>query len=158
MSLCTSNANQDILNLYEQGLSPECIAEDLGWEVEAVKAILGSQSTLYRSKIKSGEECEDITDEEYRELLKAYKSVAIYSDVDAVRERALRFLINERKGRNDNEGILRGGNFNITLINAHIKNAKQEMKRILDVEVVKEDSTIGAVNSLPIVPINNKQK
>lgn len=127
--------NQDIVSLYEQGLSIDEIACELGWEREAVKAILLVNSKLYKEQCQTQEGAEqEITDDEYKEILKAYKQLAIYSDVDSVRERALRNLINERKGRNNIQGLLKGTNFNITLINAHIKNAKEEFKRMLTLQ------------------------
>lgn len=46
-------------------------------------------------------EMPDVTDDEYQELLAAYKDLALTSENDSVREKGLRFLINEKKGRNN---------------------------------------------------------
>ena len=142
-------ANKQIIAAFEDcGLGPGEIADSLGWEISAVKSILSVHSRKYRQMIKDseGETGEgnpgplneesqssntDITQEEYEEFLQAYKSLALNAEVESVRERALRNLINERKGRNDILAPSKVGNLNINQINILIKQARGEMKELL---------------------------
>lgn len=146
------NNNGQVVSLYEQdGLSPDEIAEGLGFSIEAVKTTLLNGSSLYRRRQKNptnyapGEELEVITNEEFEQVKTAYKQLAISSEVDAVRERAGRFLINEKLGRNKGiTGLEKSSAINITLINAHIEQAKKRAEEILDIEAIpiKEENKL----------------
>ena len=126
--------NVQILVLYEQeGVSPEEIAEGLGYDIVAVKSILASHSQLYRQKMKNGKVI--ITDEEFEDFNRAYKQLALYSEVDAVRERALRRLRDEKLGFLQPAPMVSGG-LNITLINNHLKLAKALAAKILEEEII----------------------
>mgnify|MGYP001567465887 CR=1 FL=1 len=133
-----------IVTAYEVcKMSPEEIAEAEGLELETVKMALKQYSRAYVAGIKNGKE-DDVSDAEYTQLLGAYKQLALYSDSDFVRERALRQLINEKKGRNDNKktskSILRT---NILMVNEMIVQARSSsgrvnLPKIIDVEVVSK--------------------
>lgn len=87
-------AGEGIRVAYEVlNLTIEQIAEQQELAVSEVKAILYQTSSAYKSEF-AGEADEDDVKELYTELART-------STVDAVRERALRFLINEKMGRND---------------------------------------------------------
>ena len=146
-------SNTQILSLYEQeDLSPEEIAEGLGYEVEAVKTVLIQSSPLFRRrtiKPSSYSDSEDaqnevISKEEFRQVTTAYKQLAIFSSVDAVRERSGRFLINEYLGRNKTfAAIEKGKTLNITLINAHIEQSKKQALAILEKEPPENKETLS---------------
>lgn len=89
--------NTQIVTAFETlGLSLEQIAGQFDIEVDEVRAILFDNSRAYR------QQCGRLrSEDEVEELLTEYRALAKRSEVDAVRERALRFLIDERKGRND---------------------------------------------------------
>ena len=141
--------NDQIVTLYEgESLSPEEIAEGLGFSVEAVKGVLLTQSSIYRRRQKNpanyttAEELEVVTDDEFDLIRKSYVNLAIGSEVDAVKERAGRFLINEKLGRNKGiSSIEKGASFNITLINSHIEAAKKLSEKILDIQTVEGESS-----------------
>jgi len=81
-----------ILTAYETlGMSVEDICDQLSVDEGMVGEILWRMSAEYRKKNKIGEE----------DLAGHYKNLALNSPVDSVRERALRWLIDESKGRND---------------------------------------------------------
>jgi hypothetical protein len=133
-----SASNTSIVASYEKlGLTPEQIAASFGWELEAVKLILAANSSQYRKSTEGDCIIGDISDAEYKDILLAYKQIALYSEVDSVRERALRNLIDEKKGRKKSVLGKGGANFSITQINNYIKAAREEISETI-LEDVKE--------------------
>lgn len=164
--------NQTIVTAYEVcGLSPEEIAAQEDLEVESVKAVLLQFSMDYRKnttavavttiKPSVEEDTEEpttvdpepeISPEEYKTMWDAYKQLALYSEVDAVRERALRFALEEKKGRNSARiRALAGasGNKNVLLLNQVLRKVKQingnseskekpALPKIIDVECLPQ--------------------
>jgi len=180
--------NQGIITSYEVcGLSPEEIAAQEELEVESVKAVLLQFSVQYRKVVansakrngkalavrNNGEEIDDteheiaasldpepeITEAEYRSMWDAYKQIALYSEVDSVRERALRFALEEKKGRNSARvRALAGvsGNKNVLLLNKVLRRVKElgndngdkpELPKIIDVEATPCSSQKTETNS-----------
>lgn len=93
-------------------LSPAQIAtqfEDSGENPESILKLLSEHSTKYIRTLREREKVLKTTtgdsssplDEELLELESEYRILAKSSENDLVRERALKFLINEKKGRND---------------------------------------------------------
>ncbi len=88
-------AGESIKVAYETlGLTLEQIAEQQELTVGEVHSILWSVSPKFKKDFGGTASSED-------DLLEHYKNLALSSPVDAVREKALRYLIDERKGRND---------------------------------------------------------
>lgn len=88
-------AGEGIRVAYETlGLTVEQIAEQQDLAVGEVRSILYGVSAVYKQDIGSTLETED-------EFVELYKDLARSCPETAVREKALRFLINEKKGRND---------------------------------------------------------
>jgi len=131
-------ANQQIITAYEDcGMSPEDIAADLGYEVEAVKMILLQHSSVFSDKAltRANESRELVVkDEEVFgtadiKIAKAtIKELCLHSEVDTVRFRAAEFMINEAKGRNDLRA-LKESNFNIVMISETMTKAREAMSR-----------------------------
>lgn len=120
-----------IKTAYEElELTPEEIAEDQGLELGAVKACLKQNSPKFNRGVKSGTE-EDISDEEYKQILGAYKQLALYSENDFVRERSLRQLINEKKGRLDKKEIT-SLKVNVILVNQMIQQTRAAKQAALN--------------------------
>jgi hypothetical protein len=118
---------KSIVTAYEVcNMTPEEISEAEGLELETVKMVLGQYSASFKMGVREGT-VEDVSDSEYRQILGAYKQLALYSDSDFVRERAMRQLINEKKGRNDNKRsskqILKT---NILLVNQMLVQARDQ--------------------------------
>lgn len=130
-----TTANQQIITLYdESGLSVEEIAQELDYEVVAVKAILSSYSEVYKSRNRKDTltQEEEITDDEKAELLRRMKSIALYSEDENVAARLCRYLYDEKKGRNNIQTIgagIRG--LNVTVINQTISLANNAIKKAL---------------------------
>ncbi len=133
--------NHQIVAAYETcEVTPEEIAEQFGIELETVKIAL-LQSPKYRESIKQGEE-EDVTQDEYKAILHEYKSLAFSTRDDGVKEKSLRFLINEKKGRNStNAALLKGSGvvFNILQINASIAKTRQQLAKLLPDELKSKE-------------------
>lgn len=97
-----------IVYAYESlGHTPKEIAslfEEHGETEESVLATLSNYSSKYISLLNIRGKAStngELMDEEEAELLQEYRLLSRKSDNDLVKERALKFLINEKKGRND---------------------------------------------------------
>lgn len=139
--------DQQIRILFEvSGLSVADIAADLGLEPLAVKQSLIAHSTTYRkaaravAKENGGElpssalvampdgetrEIEFISDEEFNQYTDAYKDLALTSENHVIKEKALRFLIDEKLGRNNPENKGLGKDINVLAFNAAVMAAKE---------------------------------
>jgi len=99
--------------LYDDcNLTIEEIAEALNLEVVVIKSILAQHSTKYRKAVRVEQamptvvvvnnephKSQEIDDNEYSEILNAYKGIAMdITQEPHIREKALRFLIELRKG------------------------------------------------------------
>lgn len=140
-----------IVSDWETNKTPiEVIAADLDLEVEAVKAVLLQYSAIYR-KQQNGEEknvTEALNDSELAELMNSYKSLT-FSDNEHIRERVLRRLIDEKKGRLDKKPVAASAknivkNLQINVLNLNEKlreNRKNKLLgdigKVLDVEIAK---------------------
>lgn len=115
-------------------MSPEEIAEAEGLDLETVKITLKHHSMKYRKDVKQGR-TEDVSEDEYEQILTAYKELALYSDSDFVKERALRQLMNEKKGRNDPKSRGQHLRINVLQVNNLIRQARGEKKELEVVDV-----------------------
>jgi hypothetical protein len=105
------SCRSQIVFAYEElGLAPEVIAEqfdDYSFTREEILNLLSVHSPKYirhlaeREKL-SGTHPDPLRGEdELNDLMAEYRILSKISENDLVRERALKFLINEKKGRND---------------------------------------------------------
>jgi hypothetical protein len=143
-------ANQEIITCYETlGLSPDAIAAEYGYELESIKAVLLSFSKLYREreklvKAEANQVKEDISEGEYEEILSAYKTLALTSDNDHVRERALRNLIDEKKGRNNPRNLVKNDRtINVIVFNQNLIKARQAKERALSEGSIEVESKVA---------------
>ena len=140
--------SNEVVALYEDsGLAPEAIAEDLGFEVEAVKAILLQNSKVYRELVKLSRTCDVdgeeskiqklITDDELDEMLQVVKDLARYSELDGVRLKAAQRIIDEKSRRLDPVKEIKGAQFNLIQFNQTLlqnRRAKEKVAmKVLDV-------------------------
>lgn len=133
---------QSILVDWEQNNTPlEVIAEFQDLEPEVIKAVLLRHSKKYRDQLtgdskeggaaKTKEEiAENLRQEEINELEGAYKQLALYTDNEHIKERALRHLINDRKGRLDKKvgpgtSVVKNTKINVMVLNDTIKRSRQ---------------------------------
>jgi len=129
---------QTILADWEQNKTPiEVIAADQDLEVEVIKSVLMRHSSQYREQNKSGDapspekEQELLRKAEVEELEAAYKQLALYTDNEHIKERALRHLINDRKGRLDKRvgtgmSMVKNTKINVMVLNETFKRNRQE--------------------------------
>ncbi len=88
-------AGTQVVAAYEQlGLSVSQIAEQLEMEEGQVKALLWELSSQYKREVGG-------TVKDGDDLVQLYETLARTSPNDSVREKALRWLIDEKRGRND---------------------------------------------------------
>jgi hypothetical protein len=146
--------------MYEVNqMTIEQIAATTGFEPLAIKATLAAYSPTYRkdisvqqsfqqtkSPVPSGAPptiAEDISDTDFELIRQAALGIALDTSNDYVptKARMLKFLWNEKKGRNNVNG-LRGASVNILQFNDHIVQAARAVKDALgqttvDVEAEK---------------------
>lgn len=136
MSQQQSNALQQIVTSYETlGLTVEQIANLDGLEPAAVKAILYSNSALYREAntptskdgdaTEAGPDAFNSTDEQL--ALGVIRRVAQTSDDDNAALRAAMFIRNDKRGRLDVKAGLRDLRLNVSVINAHFAAVAQSL-------------------------------
>jgi len=133
----TSPYTSQLVYAYETlDLTPSEIAEqfsEAGITYEEVIAILGDNSARYRAALNEKASINSSNNEE--DFLREYRILARSASNELVRERALKFLINESKGRNDIASetlILKRQQLGLNAVNtaARAREFIDEMKRI----------------------------
>lgn len=129
---------KQIVELYEasDGLSPEDIVSCCpGLELGAVKLALAQNSKVYREKVKNSEA--KFTDDDFSLAHQVMVGLMASSEMDNVKFRAAKFVINENKGRHDVQA-LSGLNINMNQINvqlADIQRLKEKaMNKVIDID------------------------
>lgn len=128
------NANQELVELYDQGLNLEQICSETGYELAAVKSVLLQSSSKYRrdARIEPESESEEllITKDEDREIVNALKKIGLEDESAPafVKTRALIYLHDEFKGRNDKEKGSNGINVSILMLNNALREARKQIK------------------------------
>ena len=140
-----------IVSDWETNKTPiEVIAADLDLEIEAVKAILLQYSAIYRKQQNGDNKNVDeaLNDAELQELMNSYKALT-FSDNEHIRERVLRRLIDEKKGRLDKKpaaasakNIVKNLQINVLSLNEKIRENRKnkllgDIGKVLDVEIAK---------------------
>lgn len=135
--------DQQVVAMYELGqMSPEEISEQLQLELVAVRNCLMQHSRMFRESIKNTgaaiqqqqpEEVQDVTDQDFQLLRSAALSIAL-GDADdvgaATKARMIKFLWNEKKGRNNTKGNS-SVKANIFVLNQSIIQAREAVSRAL---------------------------
>jgi hypothetical protein len=134
--------NQQLVTLYDENpeVSIEMLAENFGYELEAIKMTLSASSVRYRKEMKKDETT--FTDDDY-EVAKKTMCRLMNAEVEAVALRAATFVINEHKGRHNLENHKNLGT-NINIINVHVQKARQALamskaqKPVVDINSMKQ--------------------
>ena len=122
--LTQTPSNMEIIHMFEnEGMSVEEIATARDYEVVAVKNILSIGSKQYRDECKTSEE-ELISDAEARSIVEAMKGLGFSAENELVRFNALKYLFDEKKGRNDKKET-QAVSLNVQLLNTELKKIKQ---------------------------------
>lgn len=138
------------------GSSPSEIAAEMDIEEAAVKISLYSHSSMYRKRLEGNEgqdlvgttKDEDITDDEYKDFLTAYKNLAMTSENEVIQEKALKFLLEAKKvgiGASKLPTVKAGDVINIAVINGKIRDAKLLAKEI-------SAGVLDVMTSNPVAP------
>ena len=124
-------ADREILTRYEElGMVVDEIAADLGYDADAVRLSLTQNSAMYRNTLRVGSEKEaQIFSQIIEGRAARVMEQLLDSDDDQVRFRAARFVIDERKGRNDAavRGLKEAQRLGVGVLalNAALKRARQ---------------------------------
>ena len=125
-------ANQQIVTAFEDaGLTPEQIAEDLEFDLLAVKAILTQYSTKFRSESKKDDALAFKIDEA-EEMKSIILGLARYSDDEHLQFKAAKFVLEDKKGRLDLNTKVPGLQINVVTFNEQMKRALQAEQRTLE--------------------------
>jgi hypothetical protein len=131
--------NTQVVTLFEDArLSPEQIAEDLGYDLVAVKATLLQFSSVYRATVKKedkDEECPQCSDAELDEMFDVIKNHARYAENEAVSLKAACRIIDEKKGRLGKVNEVRAANFNLIQFNQTLIENRRNREKILERKV-----------------------
>lgn len=124
-----SAQSKEIVSMFEVcGMTPEQISDEVGIELAVVKCCLKANSSAYNETVLPEH---DITDAEFEQIKMGYKQL-MFSEDEKVRERALRFLWNEKKGRNEDKTMIANiGKMNIIMFNERLNKARQARERFL---------------------------
>ncbi len=133
-------ANQQIVTAYEEcGMSPEDIAQDLGFELSAVKMILLQHSQAFSdaaltraNDAETGKTVvvfnEDVFSKSDFAAATATMARLLDAEVESVRFKAAEYIINEVKGRNDVKALV-SNNFNLVMVSETMRKAREAMNR-----------------------------
>ena len=126
--------DQQILAAYEQGLSPQQIADDLEFPLYAVKAKLMSISSTYRKACGAEPETEDelnLTREEQLQIKRRLFDTLMTTEDEHVIVKLGTYLRDDGKGRKDVVKKMGDQNFNILqLVNSSLSQARDGAKQL----------------------------
>ena len=139
-----TNAETQVLVAYEKhDIPPAIIAEQLEWELDAVISTLTTYSDKYNRSVvndpKTGKPSGKFLDSDtYVRIKKAYIDIGLRGEVESVRERALKFLIELQEGIKTSLLAKGEAPINIIQINQYLRQVREERNRILDVEAEEQ--------------------
>lgn len=122
----------------EDGLSAEDIAAGMGLDAALVRGVLAGASAEYRleqAAVGNLDPYEIVTDGDFKRIRDAYKDLAL-NDPNTpphVRERMLRWMLDEKKGRNRVKEIAPGININILNLNKRLQEIQAKSAKALEV-------------------------
>ena len=136
------SAITQIKTAFEQeGMSPEAISEDLGFELVAVKSALMSSSAEYRRACgaESPEEDElNFTNDELRDVNRVIFETAVGATLPSgdpdysTRLKAAMYVRDDKKGRKEIVKAVQNNNTNLFVINEALQAARGGAQRLRD--------------------------
>ena len=123
---------EQLVSLYEGGMSVDELTAAFGYETAAVKLALQKGSRVYRERVANDQEV--FSKDEYDTARQVLTRLMVTSDSDQVKFRAAKLVMFEKLGRNDQKG-LRSVNLNINVLNQHIREVEAAEKRALEKQV-----------------------
>lgn len=131
-----------IVSMYEElGLDTATIAVQFEKDEADIIYILRKNSEKFQADESNGKAY--FKPDDLQALLTEYKNLALSSEEDSIREKALRFLIEEASGRNErriakHEAKETNNTFNILQINETLKKAREVLGEETLIEVEEE--------------------
>lgn len=145
-------ANEQIRVAYEDnGMSPDEIADDLGFEVTAVKASLMTHSRVYRQNCGQEPEAIDtlnFSDDQMRQVNDVIFGLATGAEDERLRFDAARYVRDDKKGRKDVNKNLSNAMGNLLVFNQLVQQSRLKAaaaKQIVvdtTAEIVKPAATV----------------
>lgn len=117
----TSADNTQIIKLARDGLSPEEIAESLGYDPTAVTMVLQDFPETAKNVEDKLEKAEDLAISVMTELM-------LDSKVDAVRQRAAAYILDTRMGLKRHQSS--GAKININVLNVLFEKARRRRQEL----------------------------
>lgn len=127
-----SNANAQVLKAAELGMTPREIADDLGYEEEAVKLILaGAGGEKAVAKLFNEDDLAIARD--------TIRGLAAGAEMEGVRLKAATYIVDEYSGRHNIERSLAqfGKGINIVVVQETMKRTREAIARAKEQRVVE---------------------
>ena|ERR1044071_1472383 len=115
-------ATEIVASFETLGMSVEQIADDTGFDIAAVKAVLLQNSSLYRKEAKKDDNLQ-FTEDEAAECKKIIFNLARHSEDEYMQFKAARYVIDSKAGRLDIGKNLQQINFNAIDFNIQMTKA-----------------------------------
>lgn len=128
--------NSQIVSAYENSnISVDQLAEVFDLEIGVVKMALNSGSRKFRQNLKESTEYFDKKDVDFaRDAMVGL----LQCEIDAVRFRSAKYILDEKKGRNDVKELSHT-NINVNLINVQMQRAIEAADRAKQIKGVHKD-------------------
>lgn len=149
----TSEQEQIKVSYETLGMTPEEISVERDLDVVAVKASLMCVSNQYRQAMrvegKSGVDVEEkklgFTDEQEERVLERIYNIAVGSENDAVALNACKYVRDDKRGRLDVVGAVRGLNFNVLMFNDALRKAESAVDKALGLKSANHSNQVTNV-------------
>lgn len=140
-------ANEQIVSAFEDsGMSVDEIAQGLGFDIIAVKAVLMQHSPIYRKQSKK-EDALQFTEDEASEMKGIILNIARYEEDDQnLKFKAAKFILEDKKGRLDIGKQMPALNINVLSFNEQMKKALAAEQRTLQIENQKTAKVLEVEN------------
>lgn len=142
-----SGSEHQVVSMYELGsMSPGDISESTGYDLLAIKTTLASHSKIYRERMEQtalvtqangtvvpSRDEGDISDSEMAMIKSGILDIAFNAPEEQLNTkfRALKFLFQEKKGRN-NVATVSSIKINMLTINQGLQQAREAMERAMN--------------------------
>ena len=137
-----SATDQQIKTAFEEsGMTPEEISEDLGFQVEAVKAKLMQVSSKYRKACgmeSLEEDALNFSNDQLQRANEVIYELAVGSEDDHLRFKAATYIRDDKKGRKEVVKALGNTSFNMFQFNGLLQNARQGAEKMRELMQQKD--------------------
>lgn len=134
--------SQEVVTAFETlHMSPEEIADSMGYDLGIVKSILSQFSAVFRKERKTNS-AYDYTDSEAEEAKTIILNLMRYSEDEHLQAKCAFRVMDEKKGRLDVQKQVQGLNINIVQFNEQLDKVRAARERseakVVDIEANKK--------------------